>query len=83
VHQPLHSTALVDSKYPSGDRGGNNEHIPSKDGASNLHAVWDAVIYDYTGFPDLPLNDSDWDWYTSEDAKLADEYPISSDELKA
>ena len=53
VHQPEHSTALVDSKYPSGDRGGNSETIPSKDGASNLHAVWDAAVYEYTGRPTL------------------------------
>ena len=51
VHQPLHSTALVDSEYPSGDRGGNSEHIPSIDGVSNLHAVWDSVLYTWTGYP--------------------------------
>ena len=53
IHQPLHSTAEVDSAYPSGDRGGNSEHIPSKEGASNLHAVWDSVLYTWTGFPDI------------------------------
>ena len=53
LHQPEHSTALVDSKYPSGDRGGNSETIPSKGGASNLHAVWDSVLYKYTGRPTL------------------------------
>ena len=51
VHQPLHSAALVDSKYPSGDRGGNSESIPSKDGVGNLHAVWDSVLYTWTGYP--------------------------------
>lgn len=53
VHQPLHSTALVDSEYPSGDRGGTSEHIPSKDGVSSLHFVWDSVLYKYTGRPSL------------------------------
>ena len=52
ISQPLHSTAEVDSTYPDGDRGGNDEHIPSKDGVSNLHAVWDSVLYSYTGYPD-------------------------------
>jgi len=56
LHQPEHSTALVDSKYPSGDRGGNSEKIPSKDGANNLHAVWDSVVYEYTGRPSLVSN---------------------------
>ena len=53
VHQPLHSTALVDSEYPSGDRGGTSEKIPSKDGVSSLHFVWDSVVYEYTGRPNL------------------------------
>ena len=45
VHQPLHATARVDSDYPSGDRGGNDFKIPSVDGAKNLHAAWDSVLY--------------------------------------
>ena len=53
VHQPEHATALVDSEFPTGDRGGNSEHIPSQDGVSSLHYVWDSVIYQYTGYPDL------------------------------
>jgi len=53
VHQPLHTTALVDSQYPSGDQGGNAEKIPSKSGVSDLHFVWDSVLYEYTGKPVL------------------------------
>ena len=53
VHQPEHSTALVDHKYPSGDRGGTSEKIPSKDGVGTLHFVWDSVLYKYTGRPKL------------------------------
>lgn len=64
IHQPLHAVAEVDSTYPSGDRGGNSEKIPSIDGASNLHAVWDSVAYKYTSFPKLPLSSSDWTWYS-------------------
>ena len=71
IHQPLHTTALVDSQYPDGDEGGNYEHIPSVDGVSSLHYVWDSVIYQYTGYPDLPLSDSDWDSITSEAERLA------------
>ena len=64
IHQPLHAVAEVNSEYPSGDRGGNDEKLPSKDGANNLHAVWDSVAYEYTGRPNLPLSSSDWSWYT-------------------
>jgi len=28
IHQPLHSTARVDSNYPRGDFGGNTFYIP-------------------------------------------------------
>jgi hypothetical protein len=53
IHQPLHATARVDHEYPSGDRGGNSFPVPSVDGAKNLHAVWDSVVY---AFPnDIPL----------------------------
>ncbi len=53
VHQPEHSTALVNSEFPNGDRGGNSEKIPSKDGVNNLHFVWDSAVYEYTGNPAL------------------------------
>jgi len=53
IHQPLHTVAEVDSTYPSGDMGGNKEYLPSICGASNLHAVWDSVAYNYCGYPVL------------------------------
>lgn len=53
LHQPLHAVAEVDSKYPSGDQGGNAESLPSICGAGNLHAVWDSVAYNYCGYPVL------------------------------
>lgn len=82
IHQPLHAVAEVDSQYPHGDAGGNYEHIsPSVDGVSNLHSVWDSVIYQFTGYPDLPLDDSDWDWYTTEAQTLADAYPVDPSDV--
>lgn len=83
IHQPLHATAAVDPEYPSGDRGGNDEKVsPSVDGASNLHAVWDSVIYKYTDYPNLPLSDSDWSWYTSEAATNFATYPIDNSKIE-
>ena len=49
IHQPLHATARVDKQYDQGDRGGNEFPLPSLDGAKNLHAVWDSIVY---AFPD-------------------------------
>lgn len=65
VHQPLHTVAEVDYTYPAGDRGGNEEKLPSVGGVDNLHGVWDSVAYEWSGYPDLPLNSSDWSWYTT------------------
>lgn len=45
IHQPLHATSRVDKEYPAGDRGGNSVSLPSKEGAKNLHSVWDSVVY--------------------------------------
>jgi len=60
VHQPLHGTARVDKEYPAGDRGGNSFHLPNKLSASNLHAAWDSVLYEFTGYGKLPFTDSTW-----------------------
>lgn len=54
IHQPLHTVAGLDSEYPKGDEGGNYEHVsPTVDSVSNLHSVWDSVIYNYCGYPTL------------------------------
>lgn len=41
IHQPLHSTALVNARFPEGDRGGNL--IPVVQG-KNLHSLWDNLL---------------------------------------
>ena len=81
IHQPLHAVAEVDSTYPSGDKGGNAESIPSKSGANNLHAVWDSVAYEYAGTPVLPLSNTDWSWYTTTEQTLASQYKVDKTKL--
>lgn len=80
VHQPLHATTRVNKQYPEGDKGGNLVHLPEKDGAKNLHAVWDSVIYEYTGRSELPLSDDDWQDLSTKAADLIKKYPISTSE---
>jgi hypothetical protein len=60
IHQPLHASSRVDKAYPKGDRGGNSFPLPKRDGADELHAVWDSVGYEWTGYPVLPFSDADW-----------------------
>jgi hypothetical protein len=91
IHQPLHTVAEVDSTYPSGDKGGNAETLPSICGASNLHAMWDSVAYNYCGTPTLvsikivnllkPLSTSDWTFYTNEASAMSKAYPTTSSQI--
>lgn len=59
---------MVDSMYPEGDEGGNLEKVPEKGntGVTNLHAIWDSVIYAYTNYPTMPFDEADWNWYTEQ-----------------
>ena len=81
IHQPLHATTEVSNQYPTGDAGGNFEHLPNICGASNLHAVWDSMGYVYCGYPDLPLSDTDWTWYTETEQTMAHNYPVDKSKL--
>jgi len=76
IHQPCHSVERVDDAYPKGDRGCNSLHLKNKSGASNLHAVWDSLIYEETGREHLPLNNNDWEEYGQVAAKFSSAYPM-------
>ncbi len=60
MHQPLHSVALFNQTFPSGDRGGNSIKIKLINQTSqNLHAFWDAgafVVQNDTWSLTRPLN---------------------------
>ena len=45
VHQPFHCMDKYDAENIDGDRGGNDFKLPSHYGSSNLHSVWDHLIY--------------------------------------
>lgn len=46
IHQPLHSVAMFNETFPSGDRGGNSIKIVLLNGTTqNLHAFWDAGAF--------------------------------------
>lgn len=77
-HQPLHSETRLDKEYPSGDRGGNDLHLPSHYSLKNLHAVWDRVVYKLKKNPHLPFEAdgfADFDDYVD---SLMQNYPVDS-----
>ena len=67
ISQPLHATTEIDSEFPQGDMGGNLQPVsPAVNGVDNLHSIWDSVIYEYPGYPVLPLDDASWEQYTKD-----------------
>jgi len=82
VHQPLHATSRVDHEYPKGDRGGNDFPLASQDGLKELHAVWDSIIFEYTGYATLPFSDADWNTNGDNAKALIAKYQIEDSEAK-
>ena len=78
IHQPLHATSRVDKEYPKGDFGGNTIHLPSKDGVTNLHALWDSVGYEFSGYAKLPFTDDAWALNGKRAEDLVARHPLSS-----
>ena len=83
IHQPLHATAEVDHTYPEGDWGGNLHHIPDStdSGVGDLHAVWDSVIYEYAGWETLPLDESNWEWFSAQASRIISENAIDASQI--
>jgi hypothetical protein len=46
IHQPLHTTALFSTAFPTGDRGGTRFYVRVRQGAQmiSLHKFWDDLI---------------------------------------
>ena len=84
IHQPLHCTSRVDKNYPVGDRGGNDVPIPEVEGTgvTNLHKVWDSVIYEFFGYANLPYNDADWAELGSHSKQVRKDYVQDPDAIK-
>jgi len=77
VHQPLHSTSRINDEFPKGDRGGNSFKLD--DPLGELHAVWDSVLGEFSGYATLPFSDADWDTYTANARRIRGAYPVPDD----
>jgi hypothetical protein len=44
LHQPLHCSALINVRFPEGDRGGNLFYVRADENGINLHAFWDGLL---------------------------------------
>lgn len=52
------------------------------DGVANLHGVWDSVIYQYPGYPTMPFDLDEWNWYTQTAEAIAEAGAIGNEDLK-
>lgn len=80
VHQPLHATSRVDKKYPKGDRGGNDFPLPNTEGIKELHAIWDSVLLEFSGYANLPFSDDDWDSHSDNATRLFNKHEVTDAE---
>lgn len=60
IHQPLHASTRYTEKHPKGDEGGNLFKLKSKGEVSNLHSLWDSLLYSQTKDLQLPLSEKAW-----------------------
>ena len=44
LHQPLHTTALVNAMFPKGDKGGNDFYVMPASKGIRLHSFWDQLL---------------------------------------
>jgi len=78
IHQPLHMSALVDERFPSGDKGGNAYLLKNHYASPELHAVWDHVVYEFHKTLHVPLSDPDWAEQGTIANRIMSEHPESS-----
>lgn len=78
MHQPLHMSALVDERFPSGDKGGNAYLLKNHYSSPELHAVWDHVVYEFHKTLHVPLGDTDWDIQGNDARRIMGENPEAS-----
>jgi len=80
IHQPLHATARINPSYPKGDMGGNLFKLPEDRGVTNLHSLWDSILYEFVGTPNMPFSYDDWMELGKNITKMENAYSFNSNE---
>jgi hypothetical protein len=44
IHQPCHACSMVSTRFPKGDKGGNDQAVRTGTRVINLHAFWDDLL---------------------------------------
>jgi len=82
IHQPLHCMNRVDQDWPEGDAGGNDFILPYHYDVDELHALWDATIYEYHDSIKLPFVDATWKDIGNDSSSLYNMYKFSSADIQ-
>lgn len=82
IHQPLHNVGRYTKEYPDGDKGGNAFDLKNHYSASELHAVWDNVIYTYHTNPKRPFSAATWSDFGAIASDLVGQYTFSNAEIQ-
>lgn len=64
ISQPLHTITRVTPRSPGGDKGGNLFNISSPVGfkdVTNLHSLWDTMIYADHTVMHTPFDNATWE----------------------
>jgi len=80
IHQPLHAAARINPTYPKGDMGGNLFKIPEDKGVTNLHSLWDSILYEFVGTPNMPFTYDDWMTLGQNTTKMEQAYSFNANE---
>ena len=64
--QPFHCENRFNKKYPSGDKGANAFALKNHYSVSELHALWDKILYDGKNNVARPFTDATWTSFQSD-----------------
>jgi len=73
---------MYSPEFPEGDYCGNDFNLTQVEDITELHALWDSLIYEWNHNFTQPLNDSNWNLMTSISASLRDEHKWSDADIQ-
>jgi len=71
MHQPFHNEAEYSKDYLKGDSGANKVTLKNHYGASELHAVWDILMYTEHNSIARPIDAKNWASFTAHSNAIA------------
>lgn len=82
IVQPFHSEYRYNSEYPAGDKGANSFPLPNHYGVSELHALFDEVLYTQHKHIDRPFTAATWESFQGQVADLMETYGYAVKDAK-